>query len=296
VHVFDKTLDSYFGARGRKAAHVPGWMQFSVVVEVVRNNCGGVLSIPGSCRERRTFESLLEVANDKVSCSWTHEQIANNLPQCCLSQHEMLSLLLYTGTSVAADLRFVAAVATISYQSTLEPLIQLTLNMVSRKSMYLDHNRCKWSATTQSLMNGIRKLDSFERKVLHRQHQMPLTRNYFHGLHNVNAKELQLGEQISYPTFISTSLTRGVAEGFKNGSQVQDCSGTIITLNESTTAQNVWHTSVSWISKFPQEHEVLFVPHTLRIEDTQRHLGQNSVEQWEVRAGSTKELDRSDSV
>jgi len=73
----------------------------------------------------------------------------------------------------------------------------------------------------------------------------------------------------------------------------------MITFNESEVADNVYHADISWISKFPQEFEVLFVPHVMRIrhiEQTtqtqeehtqgQQDPDQTEIEEWEARVVS----------
>jgi len=164
--------------------------------------------------------------------------------------------------------------------------------------MYLHKNRCKWAKTTQTLMESIRKLDQFEQQHWHRD-QYGEQLNYYHGLHNVQvapmAQELKKQTNfgvVSYPTFISTSLVRGVAETFKNGLSIESTNGTMITFNESTLAKNVYHASIAWLSKFPQEHEVLFVPHNMRIEQVHKQNTEeekeehDTVEEWEARVAS----------
>jgi len=101
VQVFDKSLRRY---GGRVAVHGSSVVRRSLVCEVVVNGFGWVFCIPPHFGGR--FASLLCVAANKVFLSPTHNEIQQHVPTSALSQHQMLSLLLYTGSAVAADLRF----------------------------------------------------------------------------------------------------------------------------------------------------------------------------------------------
>ena len=152
--------------------------------------------------------SILKVVNKKMD-SIIHKRCY----QTCLTRHEILSLVLYTGCECNYDL------------------------CASQKN----GNYKKWKWFDLCLRNAIQELSNREQLV---------GISLFAAKPNVTQDKIHtLG--CSFPTYVSTSWNKQVSLHFMKKN------GTLIEINDDKFINNVRCSSVDWVSKFPDECEVL---------------------------------------
>ena len=192
-----------------------------------RAECGHYKGFKSSNFINYDWTSLQEVAREKLHHP-RHLEMGS-----CLEEEELLSILLLTGTQVGLDL-------------------------IESHRKY--RNYCKWRVLQTNLISALLKLKSHDRT--------PNSNQFFHGLLR-QKKDLKNGDKSEnnplsinniylFNTFVSTTLDHRLIESsFHNRKD-----GALLFLDRR---EPVICADISWISKFPFEHEVLFAPCALTL-------------------------------
>ena len=210
-----------------------GWLKV-LIEEVIKNGYKSDLCLECTKDDdcKHDDYSILQIVNDKMKSN------RHKMMDSPLNQAEMLSLILYTGFVLC----FYCGYLSFDGQYEIYEYLGCDCNYDLCKSQR-DGNFVKWKWFDLCLYGAIQKLSSRESGKF----------GVFSGLGGVQLDSKKI-KCAYFKTYTSTSWSKKVAKDFMGGDK-----GMILEIDSNyKDYDDVFCCDVSWISKFPDECEVLF--------------------------------------